>query len=64
MGDESSQGSDEHNDFTESDFFVFGKDKSNFVALFEDSNDRNRVFARLFGRVFLGCHSHCFAWVV
>lgn len=64
MGDESSQRADGHYDFIEFVLSVSGKDKSNVVALVGDNNNTNRVFACLFERVYVGCHSNHFTLTV
>lgn len=51
----------EHHNFIEFVLSDIGKDKSKVVALVEDNSSTNRVFARFFGCVFVGCHSHRFA---
>lgn len=51
IDDESSQGASEHYDFFQFGLSVFGKYKSNVMALVGDSSNENRAFVRLFERV-------------
>lgn len=64
IGDESCQGADKNYVFIEFVLYVSVKDKSNVMTLVGDNNNTNRAFARLFARVYVGCHSHHFALAV
>jgi len=60
MGEELSQSAEEHVDFLDFVLEVFGRSRNNVAALIGDNANTNRAFARKFGAVFIGCHSHKF----
>lgn len=64
MGDELSQGADEHYDLIEFVLSLFGKEKSKVVAFVGDNSNTKRALERLFGSVSVGYHFHCFVLAV